>query len=267
MYDTLDIGLLVSHLRETHHGPLFVVGFSMGAAKLTNFLGRTKTKSNVDGACCICCPWDFTENNSAVHKPNFVERCYHFIITNAVKLWVALHYSALSKNKRLKKKSPAFRRTRSGLLWWMGTHDMVSFDNTFTINWLGYDNVHEYYEAASPHNQLPNVTTPLLIINSRNDPLIPNVVNPGPEIMKDLPNAVAIECEYGGHIGFWTPFRGDWTAQCVISFIQQPHLNQRNLSKARSKTGIRRKNSQQIAQMLRVTSKTGLNDYKGIERM
>ncbi|GMI39332.1 hypothetical protein TeGR_g14263 [Tetraparma gracilis] len=72
-----------------------------------------------------------------------------------------------------------FRRTRSGLLWWMGTHDMVSFDNTFTINWLGYDNVHEYYEAASPHNQLPNVTTPLLIINSRNDPLIPNVVNPG----------------------------------------------------------------------------------------
>jgi hypothetical protein len=149
----------------------------------------------------------------------------------------------------------------------MGTHDMVSFDNTFTINWLGYDNVHEYYEAASPHNQLPNVTTPLLIINSRNDPLIPNVVNPGPEIMKDLPNAVAIECEYGGHIGFWTPFRGDWTAQCVISFIQQPHLNQRNLSKARSKTGIRRKNSQQIAQMLRVTSKTGLNDYKGIERM
>jgi len=154
IYDTLDIGLLISHLRETHHGPLFVVGFSMGAAKLCNFLGRTGAKSNIDGAVCICCPWDFTAKNEAVHAPNFTETCYHFILANAIKLWVIMHYSALSQNQKLAKKSPAFRRTRSGLLWWMQTHDMVSFDASFTINWLGYDSVEEYYEAASPNVQV-----------------------------------------------------------------------------------------------------------------
>lgn len=50
-YDTKDLAFLITWLREKHKGPLFVVGFSMGAAKLANYLGRTEEASNVDGAC------------------------------------------------------------------------------------------------------------------------------------------------------------------------------------------------------------------------
>ena len=37
-YDTKDLAFLITWLREKHKGPLFVVGFSMGAAKLANYL-------------------------------------------------------------------------------------------------------------------------------------------------------------------------------------------------------------------------------------
>ena len=96
--------------------------------------------------------------------------------------------------------------------------------------------------------------------------MIPHGVNPRDDVVTTNPLIVLVESDFGGHIGFWTPFRGDWAAQCVIKFIQQPHLNKKAKT-GRSKTVVRRKNSEQIAEMLRVTSHTGLNNYEGIQRM
>jgi len=58
-----DISLLVSHLRKNHSGFLAAIGFSMGGTKLVQYLLRTKEHCNLDAACTVSSPLDFTTNN------------------------------------------------------------------------------------------------------------------------------------------------------------------------------------------------------------
>mmetsp|Transcript_17509 Transcript_17509/g.32600 ORF Transcript_17509/g.32600 Transcript_17509/m.32600 type:complete len:359 (-) Transcript_17509:10-1086(-) len=262
LYDTVDLSILINHLRQYHHGPLYAIGFSMGAAKLANYLGRAGNVSNLDAACCVSCPWDFTENNLAVHKPSLTERGYHFVLTSAIKTWVAAHYFELKLNDYLVKNAPVFSpKLRERLWWWLSCWDMKSFDETFTIKWLNYENITDYYATASPCQVLHKVETPLLIINSRNDPLIPCNVNPDQEDVDLNPNLCAIETVYGGHIGFWTPFNGCWSTQSIIKFFAQPHLSGLERRAERADKKARRRDSLTLATKLRDTSKTNLTDY------
>lgn len=58
-----DINFLVSHIRNYHSGFLAVIGFSMGGNKVSQYLLRTKEHCNVDAACTISSPLDFSVNN------------------------------------------------------------------------------------------------------------------------------------------------------------------------------------------------------------
>ena len=118
-YDVKDFGFVIAWLRERHEGPLFVVGFSMGAAKLANYLGRTEEASNITAGCCICCPWDFTSRNTAVHNPSWMEKLYHLVLTGALKTWVLVHFFELRTNKSLIDSAPIFRYNAWALYWWL----------------------------------------------------------------------------------------------------------------------------------------------------
>ncbi len=261
LYDTLDLASLISHLRESHDGPLYCVGFSMGAAKLANYVGRTGVDCQVDAIACVSCPWDFTERNRAVHRPSLVERIYHFILTNGCKAWVAIHHEELRAGNKALEKSPAFRRTRSGLLWWLTTHNMRTFDSTFTVHNIGYESVEKYYECASPINNLDGVAVPMLIINSQNDPLIPACVNPSVEAVEKNENVIAVESVAGGHIGFFVPSRGCYATSLVSRFFQGVEVAEEDIA-IRSSPVMRRRKSSSAAEMLKCSSRTGLNNYE-----
>ena len=70
-------------------------------------------------------------------------------------------------------------------------------------------------------------------------------------------------CRYGGHIGFWTPFNGCWTTQSIIKFFARPEVSSelKEVVDARSREGVRRRNSLDLATKLRDTSLTHLTDY------
>ena len=63
--DSHDINLLVSHLRNKYPQRkfLFCIGFSMGGAKLAQYLIRTGEACDLDGACTVSSPLDFTRDN------------------------------------------------------------------------------------------------------------------------------------------------------------------------------------------------------------
>lgn len=61
--ETKDISFLVSHLRKHHSGFIGIIGFSMGGTKLVQYLLRTKEYCNLDAACTISSPLDFTTKN------------------------------------------------------------------------------------------------------------------------------------------------------------------------------------------------------------
>lgn len=101
LLDAADINFLVSYIRKQHDGFLAAVGFSMGGSKLVQYLCRTKEHCQVDAACTISSPLDFTERNYTVHRPvEMAHRLYHFVIASSVKLSLARNYFELRKHPR-----------------------------------------------------------------------------------------------------------------------------------------------------------------------
>lgn len=76
--DVGDLNFLISYLRKKHHGFMAAIGFSMGGAKLVHFLGRTKEHSNLNAACSISSPLDYTPKNVTVVPQTFAHKFYHF---------------------------------------------------------------------------------------------------------------------------------------------------------------------------------------------
>ena len=83
--DMGDLNFLISYLRKTHHGFIGAIGFSMGGAKLVHFLGRAKEYSNLNAACSISSPLDYTSKNITIIPHTFVHRCYHFLLCSGRK--------------------------------------------------------------------------------------------------------------------------------------------------------------------------------------
>jgi uncharacterized protein len=60
----------------------------------------------------------------------------------------------------------------------------------------------EYYNESSSIKFLKNITKPTLIIQTRNDPMIPISIWPRSVDLNE--NISFIESKYGGHVGFMT---------------------------------------------------------------
>jgi len=101
LVDAADLSFLISYIRKHHDGFLAAMGFSMGGSKLVQYLCRTKEHCQLDAACTISSPLDFTHRNFTVHKPvELAHRLYHFVIASSVKLSLARNYFELRNHPR-----------------------------------------------------------------------------------------------------------------------------------------------------------------------
>jgi uncharacterized protein len=53
-----------------------------------------------------------------------------------------------------------------------GVSDSAEFDSAVTAPVFGYKDVWDYYNRASSTNKLPDIKTPLLVIQSLDDPIV-----------------------------------------------------------------------------------------------
>ncbi len=77
------------------------------------------------------------------------------------------------------------------------------FDNFFTAPVHGFMDVIEYWEKSSALRGISKIKTPALVINAKNDPIVPY------ESVKELEKNKNIEFlgpDYGGHVGFTNKF-------------------------------------------------------------
>ena len=221
LIDAGDISTVVSYIRKHHDGFLGALGFSMGGAKLVQYLCRTKEHSQLDAACCISSPLDFTERNCTVHRPvELVHRLYHFVVAASVKLSLAKNYFELRKHPRLANTTP-FRRSRSALWWWLQTNTVTEIDRSITLPSKGYSDIHHYYNDATYIHQLrDSITMPFLCLTAKNDPFVPVDIIPTDDVAADNENIFIVNTpKVGGHIGFWLPGRGCWATRACLSFF------------------------------------------------
>jgi len=255
-----DLNFLISHIRKYHDGFLGAIGFSMGGAKLVHYLCRTREHCQLDAACTISSPLDFTANNITVHEPDtFVQRMYHFVVTAALKVWVLKNWNEIKKHPNAKKMQP-FRRTSSGLLWWIQATKVTDVDNAITIHTRGYDDIHKYYDdATGAHRLREDVKIPFLCVTALNDPFVPKEIIPGEDVALANENIFIVTTpRVGGHIGFWVPGKGCWATKGSLSFFDSVKLH---IKKKPRSYFVRRKASFRAAHYLQRTSSTKLTNY------
>mmetsp|Transcript_25584 Transcript_25584/g.75453 ORF Transcript_25584/g.75453 Transcript_25584/m.75453 type:complete len:471 (+) Transcript_25584:632-2044(+) len=255
-----DLNYLISYIRKDHGGFLAAVGFSMGGAKLVQYLIRTREHCNLDAACTISSPLDFTTKNDTVHKPEgLIPRAYHFIITASLKLWIVKNFRTLRKHPKVSVSKP-FRRTASGLLWWIQANRVTDIDSAITIHTKGYADLGSYYNEATGLGRLrDHLHIPFLCVTAKNDPFVPNEILPGHGEAEANENIFVVNTKIGSHIGYWLPGRGCWATKGCLSFFDS--VKKHGWVNPKRPKLLRRADSLRAAHNLQRTSSSRLTNY------
>lgn len=222
---TDDLKYIIHHLRS-RYGPsnkreIHLVGFSFGGLIMANYLAFEGLNSQVTSACSISSPWDLIA--SAKHIVDswsgfylFQPSVVHFLMT-------------FTKNNMpvLDGKSEHFSWDKYNSV--KGTiKTSEDFDDLFTCKAAGFPSGRSYYYAASPSIRVMKIKTPMLILNTRDDPII-STDYPVKEIEKN-PYLYMATSDLGGHYSsittkgdFWfTNVVGKWTDAWNQTDISKP---------------------------------------------
>ncbi len=181
--ETEDIKWILNHLRQTTKMPIYACGVSIGGNMLLKYLGEMSENSNIDMACAISTPFDLEECSKAINN-GFNKHIYakHFLNT------------LLPKMKQYAKKFKDFNYIDKKI------DTLDEFNNIYITQITNYQDTFEYYEDCSCRKHLKHITTPTMILQAQNDPIIPTSAWPSPDELS--PSIRFIATKSGGHAGF-----------------------------------------------------------------
>lgn len=183
---TYDLDRVVEEYIDQYE-EVVLVGFSLGGNLVLKYMGDG-IYSNVDrvSACvAVSVPVDLKAGCVKISKPsNFIYE-YKFLksLKKKVKLKSIKYPDAYNTN--------ALNTVKS----------LYDFDDVYTGPIHGYKGADDYYAKCSAKPFIKSIDKPTLIINSLDDPFLPEVCFPYDEINAN-DNVTGLFPEYGGHVGF-----------------------------------------------------------------
>ncbi|MFZ9842620.1 MAG: YheT family hydrolase [Burkholderiaceae bacterium] len=197
--DIGDVEAALTSIRQTvcsgadaavNRGPITAVGVSLGGNALSLWASQRGSKANqwIDSLVSVSAPFDLAASGLAIDRG--LNRSIYarlFLSTMKRKAWLkAQQYPGLFDLPRV-----------------LAANTLRVFDDAFTAPLHGFSGVDDYWARASAKSHLSKLSIPSLLINARNDPLVPADSLP---IASDLPAAVQVcQPEAGGHVGFMAP--------------------------------------------------------------
>ena len=182
--------------------PCFIIGFSLGgnvALKLAAEDGR------IAGVCAVSAPIDLAACVRQLHQPQ--NRVYANRFLTRLKARIA------AKEKSMPGLFPMDR---------MGeVHTIYDFDDIFTAPSFGFGNATNYYATQSSAGFLDRIRVPALLVQAKDDPLIPFAVFDHPAFATN-PNLRLVAPDHGGHVGFIA--RGEprfWVDRVIVEWMEQ----------------------------------------------
>lgn len=192
---------------------IYLVGFSLGASILANFLGQEgdltrKPETRVDAAIVVANPWDLN------HSSQYMTRS--FLGRVAYSPSMAQNLLRLAKNHHKKLEGqPTFDYEKR--------HDVTNiaeFDDAFTAPMFGFDTAKDYYRNASSVHRLMNIRTPTLLLNALDDPVVHKDCIPYKEAYKN-PYIILTTTTLGGHLGWTQPGQNNfWAPKAISKFFK-----------------------------------------------
>ncbi|KAG0663990.1 hypothetical protein C6P44_001365 [Monosporozyma unispora] len=212
---TNDLRYCVQYLHK--HFPnrsLYMMGFSLGAAIVTNYIGEENTNSLIKCAMVMGTPWDLLASANFIDSTRVGSKLYSPTLKQNLCNLVLLHKEFLEKDPVWKE---MIENDMSGL------SSVKEFDDIFTGPMFGYKDATDYYNNASPKNRIAGIRTPFVSINALDDPIVGGTCIPD-ELIKTNPFTMVLETNIGGHLGWFKDIYGQrWYPKPVAKFFHSFH--------------------------------------------
>jgi predicted alpha/beta-fold hydrolase len=169
-------------------GPLYAIGFSLGANALLKLLAETGDDAPIDAGVAVSTPFDLAACARLLDTPWGSGALYRRAFLKTLR---AKALAKLREHPACGLSPENVRRART----------FHEFDDAFGAPSNGYRDAADYYARASSGPLLDRIRRPVLCLSAEDDPMIP------PET---LPASIAnplvqlLRTERGGHVGFLT---------------------------------------------------------------
>ena len=184
---TSDALFVLREIRKRFDTPLFLVGYSLGGnvgLKLAGELGQD-ANGLLDGVCAVSTPMDLAACAVALGRPS------NFIYAN--------RFVARLKD-RIRRRHAQYPDVYDlGPL--DGVKTIQQFDDAYTAKLFGFGTAANYFATQSSNQFLERIAIPALLIQAKDDPMIPFEVYGHPGIAGN-PKIRLIASDHGGHVGF-----------------------------------------------------------------
>ncbi|CCK72279.1 putative carboxylic ester hydrolase KNAG_0J01980 [Huiozyma naganishii CBS 8797] len=209
---TNDLRHCVRELRDRFpNRPFYMMGFSLGAAIVANYIGEEGDRCDVKTAVVMSAPWDMVKGQQFLDGYQFGRRIYSPTLCNNLVRLLTRHLGVLLQSPLFKQKWEASK----GKL-----RTVKDFDDYFTGPMFGYRDSQDYYRDASPRNRIPGIRVPLIGINSLDDPIIGGKSIVPEQELQENPYVRLILTNIGGHLGWFKDVNGyRWYTEPVCEYF------------------------------------------------
>jgi uncharacterized protein len=207
--DFAEIGWLLGRIRATAGAPVLAAGISLGGNALLRWAeeaGNTAA-SMVRAVAAISAPVDLATAGATIDRGlNWLIYARMFLRTmkpRALAKW--RQYPGLFDRERL-----------------IAARTLRDFDDCFTAPLHGFAGADDYWRRASAKPHLAAIRVPALVLNARNDPIVP--ADSLPHANEVGPHVTLWQPRDGGHVGFvagrW-PGHGHAMPNAVCDWLAQ----------------------------------------------
>jgi uncharacterized protein len=204
---TGDTKVILRELRKLHSDPIFLVGYSLGgnvSLKLAGELGD-EAADLLAGVCAVSTPIDLaacvrqmSRRQNWLYESRFLKRLKQRIRDRA-KTLPGVYDLALVDRAR----------------------SVYEFDDLITARQFGFGTADNYYGTQSSNQFLDRIRVPTLIVQAKDDPLIPFEIFNHPGISTN-PYIRLLAPDHGGHLGFISNQAPRfWVDRIILEFIEQ----------------------------------------------
>ena len=167
---------------------LYAVGYSLGGNMLLKLLGESKENSLFNAAVSVSAPLQLDVCANAINSG--FSLLYQKTLMDGLKQSLSTKYNKHDMESLINFKQNNIKNLKT---FW-------DFDEVYTAPIHGFKSAQDYYTKCSSKQFLKNISTPTLIIHSRDDPFMNESIIP---TSNELSSHIKLEVyENGGHVAF-----------------------------------------------------------------
>lgn len=212
MGSTSDLAAQIAKVRKRYpRSPLFGIGISAGSGLLARYLGEAGTKSQFTAAAAVSPAYDIEKAFHRIHP--FYSK---LMGQRMINYFLKRHYEGLSQTQ--------------GFSHALTSRTLGEFqDRIHSI--AGYDSRESYYHHSNPIKVAAHIRTPLLVLNSKDDPICVNQnVMENLHWLESLEHTMLVQTTHGSHIAYLEGLAGNsWSDRVVGQYFQAVLKGQRGL--------------------------------------